>query len=317
MTRLGFGCATLMRLDNAGERARILAAAYEEGIRHFDVAPSYGMGLAEGELGKFLFGKRDQVTLATKFGISPSPLARTLNPIQSFLRRVLKISPMSRRLARAGAMALVNPKRFDAASAMRSLRSSLRELRTDYLDVFLLHEPGPSDFIDPALLPAVREQVERGAIRSVGIAGSFEHSGSIIVRHPEFRDVVQIDNDVLGAQLQNIDLSNVSLIITYGSIGGPLVHLRGFLERRRAVAREWSRDLDVDMDDPEVLPRLLFGCAIETNADGVVLFSSTQVAHVRQAVKWFHGHAAYAPKVARLMDLARQNDPISRSVVLE
>ena len=306
-----------MRLGNAGERAHVLAAAYEEGVRHFDVAPIYGMGSAEGELGKFLLGRRDQVTLATKFGIYPSPLARALNPIQGFLRGIFKISPISRRLARVGGMALMNPKRFDVGSAMQSLRRSLRELRTDYVDVFFLHEPGPKDFIDPALLPAILEQVERGAIRNIGIAGSVEHSGSIIERYAEFRQVVQIENDVLGAQVQEIDLSDVPLIITYGAIERPLVYLRGFLERQRAITREWSLDLDIDIDDPEILPRLLFGYAIESNAAGIVLFSSTQVAHVRQVVKWFHGHAEYAPKVARFVELARQGHSISHSVVLE
>ena len=52
--RLGFGCSGLMaRLDRAQSEA-LLVAAYEAGIRWFDVARSYGYGEAEGVVGRFL-----------------------------------------------------------------------------------------------------------------------------------------------------------------------------------------------------------------------------------------------------------------------
>lgn len=306
-----------MRQGRGSERARILAVVYEEGVRHFDVAPTYGMGLAERELGKFIRGKRDHVTLATKFGISPSRLARTLSPIQSFLRRTLKAVPVARQMARARGSAAISPRRFDAEMAEQSLHRSLRELRTDYVDMFLLHEPRPNDLIDPALQEALREQVEKGKIRKFGIAGSFEHSGHLIAYHPEFRDVIQIDNDLIGSQLQRLGVSEVPLIITYGAIERPLARLRNYLERRPEVAREWSLSLGVEILDPEVLPRLLFGYAIETNSDGIVLFSTTQVAHVRQVVTWFNDHAAYAPKLARLVELVRKEPPVLRAVISE
>ncbi|HET9153536.1 MAG TPA: aldo/keto reductase [Solirubrobacterales bacterium] len=51
--RLGFGCASLMRLPSRRRRQALLAEAFEQGIRHFDVARMYGLGAAEGELGRF------------------------------------------------------------------------------------------------------------------------------------------------------------------------------------------------------------------------------------------------------------------------
>ena len=53
------------------ESLRLLEAAFDAGIRHFDVAPMYGYGEAEGCLGEFLQRHRADVTVTTKYGIPP------------------------------------------------------------------------------------------------------------------------------------------------------------------------------------------------------------------------------------------------------
>ncbi len=42
--KIGFGCASLMKITRRRERENLLAAAYDLGIRHFDVAPLNGFG---------------------------------------------------------------------------------------------------------------------------------------------------------------------------------------------------------------------------------------------------------------------------------
>src|ERR1700744_6008843 len=71
LPRLGFGCSGLMASLDRFESARVLRSAAEAGISHFDVAPSYGYGEAEGVLGEFLRGRRDAFTVTSKFGIAP------------------------------------------------------------------------------------------------------------------------------------------------------------------------------------------------------------------------------------------------------
>ena len=53
-TRLGYGCSSLMGALGQKESLALLEAAYDAGVRHFDVAPLYGFGQAEGCLGEFL-----------------------------------------------------------------------------------------------------------------------------------------------------------------------------------------------------------------------------------------------------------------------
>src|ERR1035441_2411463 len=70
-TRLGFGCSSLMGAMGRRESSAMLEAAFDAGIRHFDVAPMYGFGQAEGCLGEFLGRHRGEVTVTTKYGIPP------------------------------------------------------------------------------------------------------------------------------------------------------------------------------------------------------------------------------------------------------
>jgi D-threo-aldose 1-dehydrogenase len=58
-----------MREGSRPAREKVFDAAYEAGVRHFDVAPLYGLGVAEKELGRLLLRVPADVTVATKFGL--------------------------------------------------------------------------------------------------------------------------------------------------------------------------------------------------------------------------------------------------------
>jgi D-threo-aldose 1-dehydrogenase len=71
-TELGFGCAPLGNLYRAipeEEAQALLTAAWEGGIRYFDTAPLYGLGLSETRLNPFLRGRRrEEYVISTKIG---------------------------------------------------------------------------------------------------------------------------------------------------------------------------------------------------------------------------------------------------------
>jgi hypothetical protein len=69
-TRLGYGCSSLMGAMGRKESIAMLEAAFEAGLRHFDVAPMYGFGQAESCVGEFLSRHKAEVTVTTKYGIS-------------------------------------------------------------------------------------------------------------------------------------------------------------------------------------------------------------------------------------------------------
>src|SRR5579859_111180 len=124
-TPLGFGCATLFRASDPAQRSRLLQEAYDAGIRHFDVAPMYGLGRAESELGSFTQAHRSEVTIATKFGIRPTLAARGLAYVQRPVRRNFEAKPSIRDQARAHAAVpsrlFYQKSGYDASGARRSL----------------------------------------------------------------------------------------------------------------------------------------------------------------------------------------------------
>jgi L-galactose dehydrogenase len=112
--------------------------AIEQGINLFDVAPYYGLTLAEDRLGVALAGCRHEIVLATKCG-------------------------------RYGEAQFD----FSAATVTRELESSLRRLRTDYVDLLQIHdvEFGSVSQIIEETLPALRVLQQQGKARFIGITG--------------------------------------------------------------------------------------------------------------------------------------------------
>ena len=130
----GFGLGRLHHVLSRGKRDRIVLDALDAGFRHFDVAPAYGDGLTERELGRILGNRRNGVTITTKFGIPFRPIGELPVPIYLGLRGIGQ-------LTRVSFGARYRQRDFSARVVVSSLENSLRRLRTDYVDHFLVHEP--------------------------------------------------------------------------------------------------------------------------------------------------------------------------------
>lgn len=137
---VGLGCNNFGgRLDLDGTRA-VVDAAIESGITLFDTADTYGSkGGSERLLGEVLGKRRDRVVLATKFGNQHTDMGYGIA---------------------AGA-------KGGRAYIRRAVTESLRRLRTDYLDLYQLHNPDPSTPIDETLA-ALDDLVTEGKVRYIG-----------------------------------------------------------------------------------------------------------------------------------------------------
>jgi aryl-alcohol dehydrogenase-like predicted oxidoreductase len=125
------------RIDAAQTRA-VVDAAIDTGITFFDTADTYGVGASEELLGAALGSRRDDVVVATKFGMD----MRGANGPEWGARA-------SRRYVR------------------RAVEASLRRLGTDHIDLYQLHQP---DLVTPVeeTLEALTELVTEGKVRYVG-----------------------------------------------------------------------------------------------------------------------------------------------------
>jgi D-threo-aldose 1-dehydrogenase len=159
---LGCGTADLGNLYQpmTDEHAwQVLEAAWDCGIRYFDTAPHYGLGLSERRLGAFLATRpRDEFVLSTKVGRLLRPSPGTADRLDD-----------AHRFAVPAAWERVWD--FSRDGIRRSLAESLERMGLDRVDVLYLHDPEEHD-LGPALatgIPAVAELRDEGAVRAVGV----------------------------------------------------------------------------------------------------------------------------------------------------
>jgi L-galactose dehydrogenase len=138
---LGFGASPMGNVFDPVDESEAIATvhyALDHGVTFFDVSPFYGLTLAESRLGKALQGKRQDVVLASKCG---------RYDLQDF--------------------------DFSRKKILQSIDESLTRLKTDYLDLFQLHD---IEFVDKQIIleeavPAIQEVVASGKARFWGITG--------------------------------------------------------------------------------------------------------------------------------------------------
>ena len=144
VSAVGLGCNNFGREGTKtetleGTRA-VLDAAIDAGVTFLDTADMYGRdaGLSETLMGEALRGRRDQVTLATKFGHSG---------------RDIGYPPSGAKASRA--------------YVRRAVEGSLTRLQTDWIDLYQLHTPDPQTPIEETL-DVLADLVREGKVRYIG-----------------------------------------------------------------------------------------------------------------------------------------------------
>lgn len=308
-TRLGFGGSSLMGLSL--DRARSLAvleAAWDAGIRHFDVAPMYGYGDAEACVGEFLAGHPD-ATVTTKFGMESRPRPGVLGIAKLAAGKVLgRVPGFGGGGVGAAKSAEANGSRFRGELARASLERSLRLLRRERIDLWLMHEAEAGD-LSEELLRFCEDAVAGGRIGAFGVGSEAQRVAGVIERHPAFARVVQCEWSVQDAPVtwpqETFRLHHRSLTNHFRELHAALV---ASPERLRA----WSAATGVDLSDGERLAELMLKASLELNPGSVVLFSSKNPKHIAQnvAVAQNEGLAEPARELYRLV----QDDAESRRV---
>ncbi len=131
---VGLGCNNFgWNIDEAATK-QVVDAALEAGVNFFDTADIYGGTKSEEFLGRVLKGRRDQVVLASKFGI--------------------KIDD-------------AHPGGARPAYIRQAVEDSLRRLQTDHLDLYQLHRPDDGTPIADTL-GALDALVQAGKVREIG-----------------------------------------------------------------------------------------------------------------------------------------------------
>jgi len=275
-TRLGFGCA-FPRSVTDHDAARYLDAAFAAGIRHFDVAPSYAEGAAEGYLGNFLKRRRAEgITVTTKYGILP-PAMRPL-PVRAAravlgpaFRSLRRVPAFASGLAKTASALNVSSKAvFDAAEAKLSLTRSLGELRLDNVDIFLMHEPAAVDLSDE-LLAFLNNSVAAGRIGCFGIGGDAARAADLYLNRRAFCDVMQFEWSVFSPDFDYPE----SLRIHFWVFSRQFRSVHRALADRPDMRTRWSAEVDLDLADLGTLADVMLKGALTRHSNSIVLFTSS------------------------------------------
>jgi aryl-alcohol dehydrogenase-like predicted oxidoreductase len=196
-----------------------ILAAFDKGITLIDTAPAYGFGLSEEIIGKALqqYGKRDKVILVTKTGIEWHDGSTARNSTRKQL--------------------------------LREVDDSLRRLRTDYIDAYLIHWPDPMVPLEETA-ETMNEIFRQEKIRALGVSNfspkqmdAFQQAAPLQVAEPPY-NLFERDHehDVLPYCRQN-DIT----ILAYSAL------CRGLLSGRMTADREFEGD-DLRKQDPKFSP---------------------------------------------------------------
>jgi D-threo-aldose 1-dehydrogenase len=159
LTEIAFGAASLgnlYRVTTDEEAAGAVARAWDCGMRYFDTAPHYGLGLSEQRLGRALARyPRDEYIVSTKVGrlLEPNPHPTLIDTdgfeVPGDLRRIWD---------------------FSRDGVRRSLDDSLRRLGTDHVEIVYAHDP--DQFREGAAreaLEALAQLRSQGVVRAIGV----------------------------------------------------------------------------------------------------------------------------------------------------
>ena len=134
-TALGTMMFGQMGNNDSGESTRMIHSALDAGINFVDTADVYSVGQSEEIVGQALTGRRDEVVLTTKFAL---PMGEDSNHSGGSRRWIIQ-----------------------------ALENSLRRLRTDYIDLYLMHRYDPDTDVDETL-SALSDLIHAGKVRAVG-----------------------------------------------------------------------------------------------------------------------------------------------------
>ena len=267
---VGFGCWP-MAGDRYGaieddEAIRAIHRALDRGVNCVDTAPAYGAGHSEETVARALEGRRKDVILVTKCGVKAPPLGQP-GPLRDASR----------------------------ANIFRELEASLKRLRTDWVDVLLVHWPDAATPVEETMR-ALEDVVASGRVRFVGVSN---FTGAMLAECMRTRrvDVSQVGYHMFDRRQEQETFPFCRAegigVMGYGSLGHGL--LTGAFTRDTTfdAARDW-RAGGVAFGQP-----IFRGENLETNV-GVVDRLRREVAEPRGvplsqlALAWVLGHPAVA-----------------------
>ena len=243
LSDLGFGGAAIGNLfaavDDDAARAA-LDAAWDNGIRYFDTAPHYGLGLSERRIGEALRERpRQDFVLSTKVG-------RILEPVDA-------PNPADRDSEGFDVPAAYRRRwDFSAEGINRSIEESLERLGLDHIDIAYMHDP--DDFVEQALdsaYPALEKLRDAGVVRAIGVGMNQNAVPTRFVRETD------IDVVLLAGRYTLLDQSGADELLPAAMERGVRIVVGGVFNSGLLADPRAAATYDYQPAPPELVQRAL------------------------------------------------------------
>lgn len=198
VSELGLGGShfgSLINQKNTSEITKTLLQALDNGINFYDTADIYGQGESEKLIGKAFKGKRDRIIIASKAGFCLSPAGSFAAKIKPLIKPLIRAArPMKKSLLQVRSAQI--QRNFSGDYLAQALEASLKRLKTDYLDIFQLHEPPTAVLESEEVVAALEKLKAQGKIRYYGAACRTVQDAVIALKNPGFSSV-QVEINLL------------------------------------------------------------------------------------------------------------------------
>ncbi len=169
---IGLGCSRFGSIVNGADEKtvdRLIDAAFECGVTHFDTADIYGQGDSERLLARSLRRHQRHAFVATKVGQRFPLMQRLLRPLKApLVSLVASVGAARSQLQKARAQAL--PRCYQPEYVRSAVASSLRRLNRDHVNLVYLHSPVATDLADGTAVEVLDAMRSEGLVDLVGVS---------------------------------------------------------------------------------------------------------------------------------------------------
>lgn len=185
-SEVGFGCARIGGVFQGSSRKETIAllrTSFDHGITFFDTADMYTQGESERLVGEALQDVRGEVIIASKFGYQLPRQKQLVARIKPLVKPFVTRLGLTARRTHAGVRGSVSRQDFSSAYIRTAVEASLRRLRTDYIDIYQLHDPSVGVLQAGEFEETLEELKRQGKIRHWGVACQRPEEAEVALRY--------------------------------------------------------------------------------------------------------------------------------------
>jgi aryl-alcohol dehydrogenase-like predicted oxidoreductase len=323
VSEIGFGGSRIGGVfagkgSSSNDALHVLRSSLDAGITFYDTADMYSQGESEALIGKAFRDRRQQVVIATKGGFTLPTRRNLIKHIKPLVRPIIRALGLKRARLPSGVSGALSQD-FSPAYLTRALEGSLKRLRTDYVDLYQLHSPGPALMQSGAFgeaLQTLEKLKAQGKIRFYGVATEVPEDAPYCLAAPGISSLQVgfglLDPEALDQGTLEKARARGLAVIARGCFGGGLLKDGLDETQLREATPKWQTILalrDYAAHSGRPLLDIAFQFCRGNPAVSVTLLGMRIEGHLRDNLRYLDGKPLAAEELEALRQLRTETRP--------